>query len=91
VLIDVARYKGVCAAAADLRITAVDLRSAVVRQNLEIRPGDVVLIHTGWGALWMKDNAKYGQSSPGIGVAAAQFLADERSHRLSRADNWGVE
>ena len=90
VLIDVARYKGVAQLPPTYEITAVDLRSAVVRQNLEIRPGDVVLIHTGWGALWMKDNAKYGQSSPGIGVAAAQFLADEEVTVVG-ADNWGVE
>jgi kynurenine formamidase len=57
---------------------------------MEIRPGDVVLIHTGWGSLWMKDNAKYGQSCPGIGVAAAQFLADEEVTVVG-ADNWSVE
>ena len=36
----------------------------------------MVLIHTGWGALWMKDNAKYLATAPGIGLAAGQFLAD---------------
>ena len=90
VLIDVARYKGVSQLQASYEITAADLRGALQRQDLEIRPGDVVLIHTGWGALWMKDNAKYIQSCPGIGVAAAQFLADEEVTVVG-ADNWGVE
>ena len=90
VLIDVARYKGVPQLQPTYEITAGDLRGALQRQNMEIRAGDVVLIHTGWGSLWMKDNAKYIQSCPGIGVGAAQFLADEEVTVVG-ADNWGVE
>jgi kynurenine formamidase len=90
VLLDVARYKGVAQLQPSYEITAADLRGTLQRQNLEIRAGDVVLVHTGWGALWMKDNAKYSQSSPGIGVAAAQFLVDAEVSVVG-ADNWGVE
>jgi kynurenine formamidase len=90
VLIDVARYKGVPQLQPSYEITAADLRGALQRQKLEIRPGDVALIHTGWGALWMKDNAKYVQTCPGIGVDAAQFLAAEEVVVVG-ADNWGVE
>ena len=90
VLIDVARYKNVPQLQPNYEITPADLRGALQRQSMEIRPGDVVLIHTGWGSLWMKDNAKYGQSCPGIGVAAAQFLADEEVTVVG-ADNWSVE
>ena len=90
VLIDVARYKGVAQLQPSYEITAGDLRGALQRQNVAIRAGDVVLIHTGWGTLWMKDNAKYGQTCPGIGVAAAQFLADAEVTVVG-ADNWSVE
>ena len=90
VLIDVARYKNVPQLQPNYEITPADLRGALQRQSMEIRPGDVVLIHTGWGSLWMKDNAKYGQSCPGIGVAAAQFLADDEVTVVG-ADNWSVE
>ena len=38
-----------------------------------LHPGDAVLINSGWGKLWEKDNARYMKSSPGIGVAAAQW------------------
>jgi len=34
-----------------------------------------VLVHTGWGRLWGKDNARYSRTNPGIGVAAAEWLA----------------
>jgi kynurenine formamidase len=90
VLIDVARFKGVPQLGASYEVTAADLRGALKREGLEIRAGDVVLIHTGWGSLWMKDNARYGASSPGIGVAAARFLADEEIV-VAGSDNWGVE
>jgi kynurenine formamidase len=90
VLIDVAALKGTAQLGASYEITAADLQGALARQGTAIRPGDVVLIHTGWGALWMKDNAKYLQSSPGLGLAAAQFLAD-REVTVVGADNWGVE
>jgi kynurenine formamidase len=90
VLIDVARFKGVPQLGATYEVTAADLRGALKREGIEIRAGDVVLIHTGWGSLWMKDNAKYGASCPGIGVAAAQFLADEEIV-VAGADNWSVE
>jgi kynurenine formamidase len=90
VLIDVARYKGVSQLQPSYEITAADLTGALQRQKVEIRAGDVVLIHTGWGALWMKDNQKYIATCPGLGVGAAQFLAD-REVTVVGADNWGVE
>ena len=38
------------------------------------KPGDKV-IHTGFGKLWEKDNARYAKGNPGIGVAAGEWLA----------------
>jgi kynurenine formamidase len=90
VLIDVARYKGVDQLQGGYEITAADLRGALQRQRVDIRAGDVVLIHTGWGALWIKDNPRFIQSAPGIGVAAAQFLVDEEVVVVG-SDTWGVE
>jgi kynurenine formamidase len=90
VLIDVAAYKGVAQLPGGYEISVADLKGALQRQRLEIRAGDVVLVHTGWGSLWMKDNARYAQSAPGIGVAAAQFLVDEEI-TVAGADTWGVE
>jgi kynurenine formamidase len=90
VLIDVAKFKGVEQLQGNYEITVADLKGALQKQGVQIRSGDVVLIHTGWSALWMKDNAKYGASEPGIGVAAAQFLADSEVVVVG-ADTWGVE
>jgi kynurenine formamidase len=90
VLIDVAKQKGVPQLASGYEITVADLQSALKSEAIDIRAGDVVLIHTGWGSLWMKDNTRYIGGSPGIGVAAAQFLADKEVTVVG-SDNWGVE
>jgi kynurenine formamidase len=90
VLIDVARFKGVEQLQGGYEITLADLQSALQRERVEIRTGDVVVLHTGWGGLWMKDNARFVESAPGIGLAAAQFLVDKEVVVVG-SDTWGVE
>jgi kynurenine formamidase len=55
-----------------------------------VNPGDAVLINNGWGSLWLKDNERYNNGEPGIGLAAATWLV-ERQIAYVGADNWGVE
>ena len=90
VLIDVARFKGVDQLPPRYEITVTDLEGALQREGVQIRSGDMVILHTGWGSLWMKDNTRYGDSEPGIGVAAAQMLVDAEVVVVG-ADTWGVE
>jgi kynurenine formamidase len=90
VMIDVAGLKGVDMLPDTYEITVQDLEQALQRQNLKLQPGDAVVIHTGWGRLWGKDNARYVKSCPGIGVAAALWLA-KQDPMLVGADNWPVE
>jgi kynurenine formamidase len=90
VLIDVAKFKGVEQLQGGYEITAADLKGALQRQGVQIRSGDMVLIHTGWGSLWMKDNARFIANEPGIGLAAAQLLVDAEVVVVG-ADTWGVE
>jgi kynurenine formamidase len=90
VLIDVAALKGVAVLPVSYEIRVQDLEDALRKQRLTLEPGDAVLIHTGWGMHWGVDNARYQASSPGIGVAAAQWLA-QQDPMLVGADNGGVE
>lgn len=90
VLIDVAALKGVEMLADTYEITPQDLQQALAKQNLTLQPGDAVIIHTGYGKLWGKDNARYVKSSPGIGVAAAEWLA-KQTPMLVGADNPSIE
>ena len=87
VLLDIAALKGVPDAGGHLPDHAADLQPAARAQKLTLQPGDAVLIHTGWGKLWGKDNARYTGSSPGIGMRrrrvarAAGSDAGRRRHR----------
>jgi kynurenine formamidase len=90
VLIDVAALKGVEMLPDAYEITPTDLQQALERQKVSLQPGDAVLIHTGWSRLWAKDNARYVKSCPGIGLAAAAWLA-KQDPMLVGADNWPVE
>jgi kynurenine formamidase len=90
VLVDVAAFKGVAQLASGYEITLADLQGALARQGTEIRAGDIVLVHTGWGSFWLKDNAKFGASAPGIGLAAAEYLV-ERQVVMVGSDTWATE
>jgi kynurenine formamidase len=90
VLVDVAAYKGVARLDGGYEITLADLRGTLERQRTEVRSGDVVILHTGWGSLWKVDNAAFGANAPGVGLEAAQYLVD-REVVLVGADTWSME
>ena len=90
VLIDVAGFKGVEVLGDNYEITRDDLEGALKKQGVKITPGDVVLIHTGWGKFWMTDNDRYGKTEPGIGLEAGQYLVDQKIV-MACCDNWGIE
>jgi kynurenine formamidase len=90
VLIDVAGYKGVETLGDNYEITVEDLEGALKKQNVTLQAGDAVLINTGWGKLWGKENARYVKSCPGIGIKAAEWLI-AKDPMLLGSDNWPVE
>src|SRR5688572_3807511 len=89
VLIDVAALKGVEMLPDTYEITVADLQESLKRQSVTLQPGDAVIVHTGWGRLWGKDNARYMRTSPGLGFAAAEWLV-RQDPMLVGADNSGV-
>ena len=89
VLIDVAALKGVSMLPDTYEVTVQDLQQALQRQKLALQPGDAIIIHTGWGQLWGKDNARYMKTAPGIGIAAAEWLA-RQDPMLVGSDNSAV-
>jgi kynurenine formamidase len=90
VLVDAAGYKKVSRLKIGQVITEKDLEAALQQQGVEIREGDVVLIRTGHGQLWMKNNELFGKGEPGIGMAAARWLA-ERKIVMVGSDTWATE
>jgi Putative cyclase len=56
-------------------ITAADIKAALQKQNIaesDIKTGDAIMFHTGWGSLWMKNNDRFNSVEPGIGLDAAK-------------------
>jgi len=90
VLVDIAGLKGVEMLPDSYEITLNDIEQALTKQKLTLQPGDAVVIHTGYGKLWSKDNVKYAKGNPGIGVAAAIWLA-KQDLMLVGSDNGSVE
>jgi kynurenine formamidase len=90
VLIDIAALKNVDMLPGTYEITVEDLQQALAKQGIGLQRGDAVIIHTGWGKLWGKDNTRYSATNPGIGVAASQWLV-RQSPILVGADTAPVE
>jgi kynurenine formamidase len=90
VLVDVAAFKNVPRLEGGYEITLADLRGTLQRERVEIRAGDVVLVNTGWGSLWLTDNAKFAANAPGVGLEAAQYLVD-REVVMVGSDTWATE
>jgi len=90
VLIDIAGLKGVDLLPNSYIITPQDIEQALAKASVKIERGDAVVIRTGWSKLMGKENQRYGSTPPGIGVAAAEWLA-AREPMLIAADNCCVE
>jgi len=78
VLLDVARFKNVDALAPGQEITAADLEATAKAEDVEIQPGDSVLIRTGYGKFFEADRTKYSGFRPGPGEGAARWLASKK-------------
>jgi kynurenine formamidase len=90
VLIDIAGLKGVDVLPDNYEITVQDIQQALEKQKMKLEPGDAVILHTGWSRLWGKDNVRYARGCPGIGVAAAEWLA-KQDPMLVGADNFSID
>jgi len=90
VLLDIAALKNVQMLPDTYEITVEDLDAALAKQRMTLLRGDAVVIHTGWGRLWGRDNSRYQATNPGIGVAASLWLA-RQSPILVGSDTGPVE
>lgn len=75
VLLDVAGLNGVDTLSPDHAIGAAELERAAMAKSIEIGPGDVVLINTGWGRHWGADTYT-AHETPGPNLEGATWLAD---------------
>jgi len=68
-------------------ITVADAENALASTGHDVRSGDGVFFHTGWGSLWGADNERYAAGEPGPGRALGQWLADHQV-ALTGCDTW---
>ncbi len=82
ILIDPASFLGQPHLPGGYEITVSDLTGALLEQGTEIRPGDIVLIRSGWGQKFSQGADYLGQAAgvPGISEAAAIWLASHEIH-----------
>jgi kynurenine formamidase len=74
-------------------ITEADIQAGLKMYNVTLREGDALFVHTGWGDLFNQfpaQNDTYNKSEPGLGKAAAQWLAAQKVV-LVGTDTWAVE
>lgn len=86
ILLDMVRRRGRLLGRGEL-ITLDDVHAALHDGDVTVERGDVVLFHTGWGALWESDPAQFTSGQPGIGMAVAQWLVEQRV-AMTGADTW---
>jgi kynurenine formamidase len=79
-LLDVPAAIGVESCEPAYEITPQDLDRCLERQDVVPRPGDVLLVRSGWGRLWSEGAAYIGRETgvPGVGEAGATWLAEHR-------------
>lgn len=75
VMIDMAAYRGVDVNEPMDSFGAADLQAAAEAQGVEIREGDVVLVHTGW-LNRIDETELFVSQAPGINGDAARWLAE---------------
>jgi kynurenine formamidase len=90
VVLDMTAIYGQPIVAENTEFTVADIEKALKRQGITIQKGDVVLFNTGWLELIGKDNEKFLGVEPGIGMEAAQWLADKGIIAFG-GDTWASE
>lgn len=90
VLIDLPKAKGLSMLPDSYRVTEADIKQALVQQHVTLQPGDIVLLRTGRMQNYAQ-SAKYMANSPGLGIAAATYLAKEAEAMVVGADNLSFE
>jgi len=59
-------------------ITSRNIEECLSKERVQIRPGDVVLLYTGWSKLWRNRDPRYCSAEPGPGGETATWLADHK-------------
>ena len=90
VVLDMTAYYNKTVVPGGTEFSVADIQAVLKKQGLTLRKGDVVLFNTGWLELIGKDNTQFLEVEPGIGMQAAQWLADQGIVAFG-GDTWASE
>lgn len=92
ILLDVARHKGVDVLGEAEPVTSLDLDQCARAEGVVVRPGDAVMVRTGWMRYWDDPPRYVGVQGgvPGVDCRAGEWLA-ERRVRLAGSDTVAFE
>jgi kynurenine formamidase len=92
VLLDVPGLLGVDWLDLDHAITPDELDRCAADQGVELRPGDILCVRTGWRRRQSVEGAtlEWATAEPGLGLACARWLHEHEIAAVA-SDNWGVE
>lgn len=71
-------------------ITVQDLQDALARISYTLKPGDIVLLHTGCDRYWGTDTQTYLRMQSGLGIAGLAWLLDQ-GVRCIGIDAWTLD
>jgi kynurenine formamidase len=92
ILLDVAAAQGVEVLAPHQTIGPAELEAAAQAAGVSVRPGDVVLVRTGWIRFWPDLRKYYSVQSgqPGLNAEGARWATDRGAFCIG-SDNFAVE
>jgi kynurenine formamidase len=71
-------------------ITVEDLQASLAKINYTLKPGDIVLLHTGCDKYWGTDTQTYLKMQSGLGIAGLDWLLD-RGVKCIGIDAWTLD
>jgi len=91
VFVDLATHRGVDTLEPGYAITTDDLEEYLAAKHLEIRPGDALIIRTGFMSARRGNWGDYaGGPSPGLSLHTAPWIRDKDIAAIA-TDTWGIE
>lgn len=90
VVLDMVAHYGQPIVPAATEFSVSDLKAVLKKEGVTLRKGDVVLFNTGWLELIGKDDKKFLEVEPGIGMEAAEWLANQGIVAFG-GDTWATE
>lgn len=90
IVLDMTAVVGKSPLPAGTAINKKEIDEALGKQGIQLKQGDVVLLHTGWQEMAQKDAKAFMAGEPGLGKEGAEYLVSKGVVAVG-ADQWALE